>query len=97
MEQQRICKDCNQKHNCTEIYRQLGHTQGKSVTFKVITAFLLPLITFIATMAIYEELTAGFVKSNGLHTILSFLIALSASFICVLISKLINRVIGQDR
>ncbi len=97
MEQQRICKDCNQKHNCSEIYRQLGKFEGQSITLKVILAFLLPLVTFIITMAVFEDLTAGMIKSDRLHTTLSLLIALIASFACVLISRFLNRKIGKNR
>jgi hypothetical protein len=97
MEDKRICKDCFHKDNCSEIYRQMGRIKGKSVTLKVIVAFLLPLIIFIATLAIFQELTAGMIKSEGLQTILGLLAAFAAGFTCVLISKLLNREAGQNR
>lgn len=97
MEQQRICEDCYQKHDCKEIYRQLGNVKGQSITVKVILAFLLPLVIFIATMAIFEEFTAGVIESDRLQMTLSFFTALMASFACVLFSRFLNRKIGKNR
>ena len=52
MAQEQFCQNCGQRHNCQEIYRQLGHSQGPSVALKAAIAFLLPIVVFIAVLAV---------------------------------------------
>ena len=41
MAQEEFCQGCNQRHRCQEVYQRLGSTEGPSVAFKVVVAFLL--------------------------------------------------------
>ena len=50
------CNGCSQAHDCKRIYEQLGHTGGPSVALKVIMAFALPIILFVAALAIFGHL-----------------------------------------
>jgi len=91
MASQRFCQDCIQKHDCKRIYEQLGDSPGPSVAIKAILAFLLPLIVFIVSLAVFERVLAGTINNGRLQIILSLLLALPATFICILITRVINR------
>lgn len=91
MASQRFCQDCIQKHDCKRIYEQLGDSPCPSVALKAILAFLLPLIVFIVSLAVFERVLAGTVNNGRAQTALSFLLALLATFVCMLITRVINR------
>lgn len=91
MESQRFCQDCIQKHDCQGIYKQLGDSPAESVTLKVILAFLLPLIVFIVSLAVSERVLTRVIHIEEVQIILSFLLALLVTFVCVLITRVINK------
>jgi uncharacterized membrane protein len=97
MAAQRFCQDCIQKHDCQRIYEQLGDSSGESVALKVILAFLLPLIVFIVSLAVFERVLAGAIKAEGLQIVLSFLLALLVTFICVFITRALNKQPGLNK
>lgn len=80
MAEQNFCQNCHQKHNCSEIYRQLGHIKGPSVVLKAVTVFLLPLVVFIVTLTAFEKI---FAWTKELQTTLGFLMALSVTVVFV--------------
>jgi hypothetical protein len=104
MKQQDFCQDCHYKHDCREIYRQLGHSSCPSVVRKVIVAFLLPLVVFIISLAVFNEI---FARAGGLNLLSSqdgnpsnmqelkvvvcFLMALFTTSVCVFIIKMIDK------
>ncbi len=91
MAQEKFCQDCDQKHGCQKIYEQLGNIKGPSVVFKVTVAFLLPVVVFIVSLAVFEEVLAKAVNAKELRTFLNFLISLLITFVCILIVRMINR------
>jgi uncharacterized membrane protein len=97
MESQRFCQDCIQKHDCQGIYEQLGDSSGESVTLKVILAFLLPLIVFIVSLAVSDRVLTGAIKDERLQMALSFLLALLVTFVCVLITRVLNKQPGLGK
>ncbi len=97
MFQQKFCQECNQNRNCKEIYQQLGNTKHPSVVFKVVIAFLVPLVVFIAALAIFKAILAGIINSKEAQTALSFLLALSVTFVAVLVIKAINKKLSKNK
>ncbi len=95
MAEQKICEDCEQKHDCQEIYKQLGDVKGPSVVVKVIVAFLLPLVVFIVTLAIFDKILSGFEMTADLQTVFSVSASLLITFICILVVRVINRRFGR--
>ena len=83
MAEQKFCQDCDQKRDCQEVYQQLGNVKGPSVVSKAVLAFLLPLVVFIVSLAIFEEILAEAVNTKELRTVVSFLVAVLISFIFV--------------
>ena len=95
MAEQEFCDNCNQKHNCGSIYHQLGNTNGPSVAVKVVIAFLLPLVVFIFSLAIFEEILAKTINNQLVQTALSMVSALLVTFSCILIVRVIIKRLGQ--
>ena len=97
MLQQKFCQECNQKRNCKEVYQQLGNTKNPSVVFKVVVAFLLPMVIFIASLVIFDHILAKVMNNKEAQTALSFLLALSVTFVAVLVIKMIGKQLRKDR
>ncbi len=91
MDEKKFCDNCMQKHDCQSIYRQLGDVEGPSVVIKVIVAFLLPLLVFIVTLAIFERILSGFEMTADLQAVFSAAASLLITFICILIVRVVNR------
>ena len=96
MAQEKFCQECTQRHapletpkksltghDCREVYQQLGKAEGPSVVFKVVAAFLLPLMVFIAALAASEKILAKVISSKEAQTALSFLLALAVTLSAV--------------
>ena len=97
MAQQKFCQECNQKHDCRDVYRQLGNSKGPLVVFKVVFAFLLPLVVFIAALAAFETILAKVINSKEVQTVLSFLLALAVTSVSILVIKMIGRQLRKDK
>ena len=91
MDEQKFCQECGQRHKCQEVYRQLGNNKNPSVAFKVVIAFLLPLVVFITALVASEKILAKIINSKEAQTVLSFLLALAVTFVCIFVLKAINR------
>ncbi|MHC4299501.1 MAG: hypothetical protein ACYS7Y_19660 [Planctomycetota bacterium] len=94
--QQELCGKCNQRHDCGKVYEQLGNTEGPSIVTKVVLAFLLPLVVFTISLAIFERVFSGVISAGQIQSALSFISALLLTFICILLTKVINRQLNQD-
>jgi uncharacterized membrane protein len=91
-----FCQDCTQKHDCQGIYEQMGESSDTSFTLKVILAFLLPLLVFIVSLAVFEKVLAGTFNAGRLQTVVSFLLALLVTFACILITRVIRKSFNSD-
>ena len=91
MTNQKFCQGCYQKHKCQEVFHKLGNIKGPPVVLKVVFAFLLPLITFIAALTVFGEILDKIIITKQLQTIFSLLLAVSATYVCILIIRAINR------
>ena len=97
MAQLKSCQECDQRHQCQEIYQQLGKAEGPSVAFKAIVAFLLPILVFIASLAAFEGILTGTIDIKELRIALAFLLALSVTLAMILIIKVINRELNKNK
>jgi hypothetical protein len=59
MNGQRKCEGCRQRHDCRDIYGELGGADSASVTLGVVVAFLAPIVIFIVCLSAVEG-AAGF-------------------------------------
>jgi len=87
MTQLKFCRECGQKHNCQDIYRQMGKSEAPSVAFKAITAFLLPILIFIASLVIFENFLVKITDSKQMRTALDFMFAISVTLAFILVRK----------
>jgi len=85
-----ICQGCSHRQDCQKIYQNLSNYKGSSIVLKVIVAFLLPIMVFIASLAAFERILAEAIDIKELRTALSFLLALLVTFAVMLIIKVIN-------
>ena len=97
MVQEKFCEGCDQSSKCQEVFRKLGNAKGPSFTLKVIVAFLLPLIVFIVSLAIFERVFARSIGAEGLRTAISLLMATLVTFVFILGIKLIGKRIGRAK
>lgn len=72
------CEGCRQAHNCAGVYQQLGHTGGPSVAWKVIMAFALPIVAFVAALATFDHLLTSAVAERH-RTLPAFALALAST------------------
>ena len=97
MAQHKLCENCPQAHECQEVYRHLGNVKGPSIAVKVIVAFLLPMLVFVVSLAIFDRIFTGpwGVRnlSQGLQTFLSFVLAVTTTLICIVIVKILEKII----
>jgi hypothetical protein len=97
MASQRFCQDCIQKHDCQRIYGQLGDSPGESVALKVIFAFLLPLIVFIVSLAVSERVLARVIKTEEVQMVISFVLAILVTFICMFVTRALIKRLGLNK
>jgi hypothetical protein len=92
-----FCQSCHQKDNCREAYRRLGGARGPSILGKVVLAFLLPMLVFIASLAVFQKILAKAAAAKGVQTTLSFLLAAAATLVCVLVTRAIDKQINRKQ
>ena len=97
MNRQELCQQCDQGQDCGKVYEQLGGIEGPSIVKKVLLAFLLPLVVFIALLAIFERMFSGVISAGQAQSALSFVSALLLTFVCIILTRMINRQFGQDK
>ncbi len=91
MSDEDFCKECAQKHDCRTIYDRLGKQKSPSVALKIVFAFLLPILLFIAALAIFQRLLENLLQTEKLLTVVAVLLALIITFVYLILAKLVNK------
>jgi hypothetical protein len=89
MVDQQQCKNCEQRHNCQEVYRKLSDPNGPKVLSKVIQAFLVPLVIFIFSAFAAERFLAEKLKSEPVRNLAVLAMAVTAVLLYIIILNLI--------
>lgn len=87
MVQQKFCDGCNQEHNCQKVYEKLGNAAGPSVALKAVVAFLLPMVVFIVSLAIFEKILSRFEIAGDLRVVVSIAASLLVTVVLVLVVR----------
>lgn len=95
MSEKDICRRCPQQDKCRDVYDRMGNFSGQSVFFGVIQAFLLPLVIFVASLAIFEKVLANSIESAWLRVLTSFTGAGCLLLIYALIAAMLGRRAGN--
>lgn len=95
MTQHEPCDKCGQKLSCREAFRRLGKIQGKSIVRSILAAFVLPLVVFIAALAITQRLLEKYIDSAGLRTAVALLVAIAVAAVCVMTVRMIGKWLGR--
>ncbi len=97
MFERKFCESCHERHECQKVYEQLGKSEGPSVVSKVVLVFLLPLVVFIVSLAVFGWILAWAIEAEGLRTAVSVLPAFLVTLVVVLIIKVVNRRLSKNR
>ena len=97
MTQQELCQQCGQRKDCGQVYEQLGRIEGPSIVKKVVLAFLLPMVVFVVSLAVFERMFSKMISAGQARSALSFASAVSLTLVCILLTKAVNRQFGQDK
>ena len=90
------CNECPQKRSCKDVYRRLGEYRGQSVAFKVVVVFVIPVLIFIFTLAVAENLLLHTINSRNMASLLSFLIALIVTLLAVFITSFVIKKYSKE-
>lgn len=91
MADQKQCQNCGQRHTCREVYRQMSDPKAPNVLWKVIQAFVVPLVIFILVLAVSEKLLAKKLQSEESRTLAAFAVSVSAILLYLVILKFWRR------
>jgi len=91
MTEEKFCQKCDERHKCREIYQKIGNAKGRSFVCEVLIAFLLPILAFIASFAIFDTILVKAIETKEIRTALDFILALSVTFALVVIIKIIRQ------
>jgi len=94
--EQKFCQECTQRGDCREVYKQLGESEGPSVVWKVVLAFLLPLVVFIVLLGVFGRILVKAIDAKELRTGVSLLLSICVTLAVVLIIKAINGRVSKD-
>lgn len=100
MTKEDFCQNCHQKHECQEVYRRMGCSEHPPVLYKTIIAFLMPMLVFIVSLAIFDKILSSenYVHfSHRLHTAISFFGALIVTVVFMVIFKLLSKLFKKNR
>ena len=87
MTQEKFCSDCPESDSCKTVYEQLGKATGPPVALRAVMVFLVPIVVFIVSLAILQNVLAKSLSNENLQLALSFILALGIAFLYVLIIK----------
>jgi hypothetical protein len=97
MQNDDFCQSCHQKDNCQEVYRRLGGLRGPSVVPRVVLALLIPMLVFIVSLAFFEKILAKATTAGPVQTAVGLAAALAVTFICMLVTRAIDKRISEKR
>ena len=90
-EEIKSCHGCGHANSCQRIYRQLGQAKGPSVLSKVMAILLLPMVIFIVSLAVFDEILTGRIGIKSAETAISLLFVVFVTFIYILIIKMLSQ------
>jgi hypothetical protein len=86
----KTCSQCRQKSRCGQLYEKLGNAKGPNVAWKVIVAFLVPILTFILFLAGATTLLQEKLEGKTL-TVVTFSMALIATLGVIILIRAVRR------
>lgn len=84
------CSQCNKKENCSQLYEKLGQSKGPNIAWKVIVAFLVPILVFILSLAAANQLFESKFEGKML-TVAAFLAASVVTLLVIVLIRAIRR------
>ncbi len=97
MNGQEKCEGCRQRHDCREVYGKLGGVGDPSITLSVIIVFLVPMLIFIVCLAGVEKAVGFFTNMVELRMGLGLFTAVGATFLWILVARVIHRRLSRNQ
>ena len=79
MADEKFCSGCRQRHDCKSTYEKLGKVKGESVFLKSVGAFLVPILLFIISLAVFEPVFESWISGKNARTAIC---ALAGAGVC---------------
>ena len=92
-----LCPNCVHSETCQTVYQRLGNQSGPSVAAAAFAAFLLPLLVFIAVLAVGRELLPSLLPNSTLQTLVGLLLAASLGFAAMLLTRGLLHSTNKDK
>ncbi len=86
MAHQQQCNGCEHSNTCETIYRQLGQSNAPPVAFKVFVAFVMPILSFVITLALSAHILEDRIDPKWMQ-LTSVVTAMGASVLVVAVSS----------
>jgi hypothetical protein len=90
MAHQQQCNGCEHSNTCETIYRQLGQSDAPPVACKVFAAFVLPILSFVITLALSEHILEDRMDPKWIQ-LTGVVIAIAASVLVVVVSSFLMK------
>ncbi len=87
MAEEQLCQSCGQRHDCEQIYRQMGNVKGPCIAVSVLLVFLLPIAVFIGGLVISQSAIARLIQKQSVAILTSFIFAAAMSFLVILVVR----------
>lgn len=84
------CSGCKQKDHCGQVYETLGNSKGPNVAWKVIVAFVVPIVVFILSLAVSDRLFQNRFEGKFLIAV-TFLAALTVTLVVIVLLRKLRR------
>ena len=84
------CSGCPQHHDCKSMYQALGNAQGSYVAVRSIAAFLVPILIFALSLAVFDKLLESAITGTNARTIISVILSLLVCSVYVIAFRLIS-------
>ena len=94
MSDDKNCSNCPQHESCKSTYEQLGKAEGSFVALRAVAAFLVPILIFILSLALFPKLLGEFVSGKNWQTLISVALGALICFIYVLIFRFFSVRLG---
>lgn len=97
MPEDKNCSNCPQHEGCKSTYERLGKAEGSFVAIRAVAAFLVPILIFILSLALFPKLLGESVSGKNWRTLISVALGLLVCFFYVLMVRFFSVYFGRRK
>jgi len=91
------CSNCPQHEGCMSTYQKLGKAEGSFVVIRAIAAFLVPILIFILSLAVFPKVLGDYISGKNATTLISVALGLLICFVYILIIRFFSVYSGKRK